>query len=159
MKNEIMALRSTTNVQLSSCNSNTADIAAIKQEMLHPFSHKRLWDGVRETVQEGVDLVESHAAEKNVEQDEKISQLETLSDKLLNMVEKMQKSNDELRSEVKLLKEQVNTLEAAVAGIVTKTMYPRGPSTPSTQPLFGPNSPLKKESIGDDPSDYNKVWC
>lgn len=40
------AVRSALNVQLASSNRNTADIATVKQEMLDPMAHKRMWDGI-----------------------------------------------------------------------------------------------------------------
>ena len=39
MKDELVALRSTVNVALQGSNQAQADIATVKQEMLHP-SHK-----------------------------------------------------------------------------------------------------------------------
>ena len=136
LRNDIDAVRSALNVQLSSSNRNTADIATVKQEMLDPMSRKRLWDGIADRNSEVYDQMLENEVKplKEIVKDlsEQVEQQGKLIDKLLSLVEKQNKQLERIAKKADSTEDDLKILQTLVASSVFK----RGLSTPSTSPFF-----------------------
>lgn len=85
MQSELVALRSTVNVALTTANRAEADISSVKSEMLHPKTGKRLWDGI-----EAEKLVVQQQEAMDVAQlAQRVTELEQTVDQLLDLVQKL----------------------------------------------------------------------
>lgn len=136
LRNEIDAVRSALNVQLESSNRNTAEIATVKQEMLDLMAHKRMCGGIVGRDNEAYDQMLENEVKplKEIVKDlsEQVEQQGKLIDKLLSLVEKQNKQIERIAKKADSTEDDLKILQT----LVTSSLFKRGPSTPSTSPLF-----------------------
>lgn len=143
LKNEVSALRATSNVQLSSINTNANDIAVIKQEMIEPIKGRRLWAGIEGRDQEVYEQIKAEFIEPL---EKKIEQQEKLIDRLLSLVEKQSKQIDTIAKKADKTEEDLAILQT----LVMANSWQRGQSNPQ---------PFKPYFTNDPTLDGGKIMC
>jgi len=130
MKDEIVALRSTVNVALQNSNQAQADIATVKQEMLHPVTRLRLWDGVDNVIASAKTMVQAQEEMDVKTLSDRIDELEQTVDQLMDLVQKLIEAKAEKKEEGEDSLDEILKLMRPI---------PKGPSTPTTpiQPRYG----------------------
>lgn len=130
MKDELVALRSTVNVALQGSNKAQADVATVKQEMIHPVTGSRLWDGIRAEVDSKATVVQAQGAMDMKMLSDRVDELEQTVDQLMDLVQKL----IEVKTEKK--EEKDGSLDEILK--IMKSI-PKSPSTPTTpiHPRYG----------------------